>query len=50
MNMHALTDWVAKLVQILYCIKIDIYIIYSIIDQADRLFLYIPVDVPFCTF
>ena len=46
--MHALADWIAKLVLILYCIKIDIYIICSIVDQADCFswwtFLYILVN------
>ena len=32
--MHALADWMAELVQILCCIKIDICIMCSIVDQA----------------
>ena len=32
---HTLADWIAKLVQILYCIKIDNIIAASLIDQAD---------------
>ena len=33
--MHALADWITKLVQILYCIKIDIFVICNTVDQAD---------------
>ena len=39
--MHALADWIAKLVQILCCIKIDICIMCSIVDQVVDLYLYI---------
>ena len=39
--MYALAGWIAKFVQILYCIKIDISIV---IEQADCN------SGPFCTF
>ena len=32
--MHALADWIAKLVQILNCIKVNMCIVCSIVDQA----------------
>ena len=47
LNMHALADWIAKLVQILYCIMINMCEICSAsiaIDQADCS------NRPFCTF
>ena len=49
--MHALADWlyIAKLVQILYCIKIDIYIICSIVDQALVVDIFVHSSGPFCT-
>ena len=46
--MHALADWIAELVQILYCIKINICKICSIVDQSVDL-CYILVDL-FVTF
>ena len=45
--MYALVDWIAKLVQILYCIKIDIFIICSIVDVIVDPFVHSSVDYSF---